>query len=241
MLGAGQVQRFIAGDQADNFGVAFHQFAFGKGEGAGEADVEADRFQGINAHQAQIEFLFQLAQIHGHGFAVDGVGAFAQQMPVAGHLDQRIVIVRDAFRTFLDLLVGDDVVEHGRRVVDDVADDVSVRTRVNGLGEGPGFYPGLQLRDGDQRQQRHIRATALDGVEQRLVLQVADENMFFMFRQRLVVDAIAGNVNLFRAPEEGELLFNQLFKDVVFLLIVAGHVNRLAKKHRFQQLIVFRL
>ncbi len=31
-------------------------------------------------------------------------------MPVAGHLDQRIVIVRDAFRTFLDLLVGDDVV-----------------------------------------------------------------------------------------------------------------------------------
>ncbi len=58
MLGAGQVQRFIAGDQADNFGVAFHQFAFGKGEGAGEADVEADRFQGINAHQAQIEFLF---------------------------------------------------------------------------------------------------------------------------------------------------------------------------------------
>ncbi len=82
------------------------------------------------------------------------------------------------------LLVGDDVVEHGRRVVDDVADDVSVRTRVNGLGEGPGFYPGLQLRDGDQRQQRHIRATALDGVEQRLVLQVADENMFFVFRQR---------------------------------------------------------
>ena len=88
---------------------------------------------------------------------------------------------------------------------------------------------GLQLRDGDQRQQRHIRATAPDGVEQRLVLQVADENMFFVFRQRTVVDAIAGNVNLFRAPEEGELLFNQLFKDVVFLLIVAGHVNRLAK------------
>ena len=139
-----------------------------------------------------------------------------------------------------DGVVGD-VVDDAADVVDDVADDVSVRTRVNGLGEGPGFYPGLQFRDGDQRQQRHIRATALDGVEQRLVLQVADENMFFMFRQRLVVDAIAGNVNLFRAPEEGELLFNQLFKDVVFLLIVAGHVNRLAKKHRFQQLIVFRL
>ena len=112
---------------------------------------------------------------------------------------------------------------------------------MDGLGEGPGFHPGFQLRDGDQRQQRDVRAAALDGIEQRLVLQVADENMFFMFRQRLVVDAIAGNVNLFRTPEEGELLFNQLFKDVIFLLIVAGHVNRLAKKHRFQQLIVFRL
>ena len=169
------------------------------------------------------------------------MGAFAQQVPVAGHFDQRIVIVRDAFRTFLDLLVGHDIVEHGRRIVDDVADDMGVGARVDGLGEGPGFHPGFQLRDGDQRQQRDVRAAALDGVEQRLVLQVADENMFFMFRQRLVVDAIAGNVNLFRAPEEGELLFNQLFKDVIFLLIVAGHVNRLAKKHRFQQLIVFRL
>ncbi len=68
-----------------------------------------------------------------------------------------------------------------------------------------------------------------DGVEQRLVLQVADENMFSCSGSASVVDAIAGNVNLFRAPEEGELLFNQLFKDVVFLLIVAGHVNRLAK------------
>ena len=139
-----------------------------------------------------------------------------------------------------DGVVGD-VVDDAADVVDDVADDVSVRTRVNGLGEGPGFHPGLQLRDGDQRQQRHVRAAALDGVEQRLVLQVADENVFFMFRQRLVVNAIAGDVNLFRAPEEGELLFNQLFKDVVFLLIVAGHVNRLAKKHWLKQLIVFRL
>ncbi len=151
-------------------------------------------------------------------------------MPVAGHLDQRIVIVRDAFRTFLDLLVGDDVVEHGRRVVDDVADDVSVRTRVNGLGEGPRFLPevsssGMEISGSNAT----FGLRPSDGVEQRLVLQVADENMFFMFRQRPVVDAIAGNVNLFRAPEEGELLFNQLFKDVVFLLIVAGHVNRLAK------------
>ena len=47
-----------------------------------------------------------------------------------------------------DGVVGD-VVDDAADVVDDVADDVSVRTRVNGLGEGPGFYPGLQLRDGE--------------------------------------------------------------------------------------------
>ncbi len=92
-----------------------------------------------------------------------------------------------------------------------------------------GFYPvsssGMEISGSNAT----FGLRPSDGVEQRLVLQVADENMFFMFRQRPVVDAIAGNVNLFRAPEEGELLFNQLFKDVVFLLIVAGHVNRLAK------------
>ena len=64
--------------------------------------------------------------------------------------------------------------------------------------------------------------------------------MFFVFRQRLVVDTVAGDVNFFRTPEEGELLFDQLFEDVIFLLIVTGDVNRLAKKHRLKQLIVFR-
>ncbi len=65
--------------------------------------------------------------------------------------------------------------------------------------------------------------------------------MFFMFRQCTEVDAIAGNVHFFRTPEEGKLLFNQLFEDVIFLLIVARHVNRLAEEHRLLQLIVFRL
>lgn len=53
--------------------------------------------------------------------------------------------------------------------------------------------------------------------------------MFFVFRQRLVVDTVAGDVNFFRTPEEGELFFDQLFEDVIFLLIVTGDVNRLAK------------
>ena len=65
--------------------------------------------------------------------------------------------------------------------------------------------------------------------------------MFFVFRQRLVVDTVAGNVNFFRTPEERELFFNQLFEDVIFLLIVAGDVHRLTKKHRLKQLIVFSL
>ena len=65
--------------------------------------------------------------------------------------------------------------------------------------------------------------------------------MFFVFRQRLVVDTVAGNVNLFRTPEEGELFFNQLFEDVLFLLIVAGDVHRLTEEHRLFELVIFRL
>ena len=241
MLGTGQVQGFIAGNQTDDFGVAFHQLALGKGEGAGEADVEADRFQRVHAHQAQIQLLLQFTQAYDNRFTVNGMRAFAQQMPVAGHLNQFVVIAGNAFRAFLDLLVGDDVIKHHCRIVHDVANDVGVRAGVDRLGERPGFHPGFQLRNRDQRQQRHVRATALNGVQQRLVLQVADEDMFFVIRQRLVVNTVAGDVNFFRTPEEGELLFNQLFEDVIFLLIVACHVDRLAEEHRLFELVVFRL
>lgn len=88
MLGVGQVQCFIVGDQVDNFGVVFYQFVFGKGEGVGEVDVEVDCFQGINVYQVQIEFFFQFVQIYGYGFVVDGVGVFVQQMLVVGYFDQ---------------------------------------------------------------------------------------------------------------------------------------------------------
>ena len=88
--------------------------------------------------------------------------AFAQQMPVVGHLNQIVVVLRDILRAREDLLVGDDIVEHQRRVVDDVADDMSVRARVDSLGEGPGFDPGFQLGNGNQRQQRDVRAAALN-------------------------------------------------------------------------------
>lgn len=58
MLSTGQVQGFVAGNQTNNFGVTFHQFAFCKGKGTSKADVEADRFQRVNAHQAEIQFFF---------------------------------------------------------------------------------------------------------------------------------------------------------------------------------------
>ena len=133
MLSTGQVQGFIAGNQANNFGVTFHQFAFCKGKGTSKADVEADRFQRVNAHQAEIQFFLQLAQANGYGFTVNGVGTFAQQMPVAGHFDQLIVITGDPFRTFLDLLVGDDIIKHNGRIVNDITNDMGIRTRVNGF------------------------------------------------------------------------------------------------------------
>ncbi|SAH66826.1 Uncharacterised protein [Enterobacter cloacae] len=70
-------------------------------------------------------------------------------MPVAGHLDQLVVVVRNAFGALLDLFVGDDIVKHHRRIVHNVADDVGVRAGVDRLGERPGFYPGFQLRNRD--------------------------------------------------------------------------------------------
>ena len=70
---------------------------------------------------------------------------------------------------------------------------------------------------------------------------VTDKDVFFVFRQCLVIDTVAGDVNFFRTPEERELLFDQLFEDVIFLLIVASHVDRLTKEHRFFELIIFRL
>ncbi len=89
--------------------------------------------------------------------------------------------------------------------------------------------------------QCHVRATALNGIQQRLIFQVADKDVFFVFRQCLVIDTVARNVNFFRTPEERELLFDQLFEDVLFWLIVASHVDRLTKEHRFFELIIFRL
>ena len=209
MLGAGQVQRFITGDQFDDFRITFHQFALGKGERAGETDIETDRFQCVDAHQAQIQLAFQGAQGNGKGFTVRGMRPFTEHMIFIGHTDKIIIIAGNIFRAFDDLFVCHDIIEYHRRIIHDITDNMCVRTRVNGFRERPGFHPGFQLRNGDQRQQRHVRAAALNGIQQGLVFQVADEYMLFVIRQGIVVNAIAGYVHFFRTPEEGELFFNQ--------------------------------
>ncbi|MNS42538.1 hypothetical protein D3C72_749180 [compost metagenome] len=241
MLRPREMKRLVAGDHLDDLGVAFHQLTLGEGKGAGEADVEADRLQGIDAHQAQVELLLQAAQVDGDLAARHAVGTFTVQVVERGRLDQIVVEVADGAGTLEDLLVGHDVVEHLPRVVDDVANDVGVGARVDGLGEGPGLDPGLQLRDGDQRQQRHVRAATLDGIQQGLVLQVGDEDVLLVGWQGLVVDAIVGHIHLFRTPEEGELLLDQPLEDVVLLLIITGHVDRLAEEHRLLELVVLGL
>ena len=149
MLSTGQVQGFVAGDQTNNFRVAFHQFTFGEGERAGEADIKADRFQRVHAHQAQIQLLLQLTQVYDNRFTINGMRAFTEQMPVAGHLDQFVVVAGDAFCAFLDLLVGDDIVKHHRRIVNNITDDVGVRAGVDRFRKRPRFHPGFQFRDRD--------------------------------------------------------------------------------------------
>ena len=165
--------------------------------------------------------------------------AFAQQVVILGVFDEVVVVAGDVFGAGDDVFILHDVVEHDGGVVDDVADDVGVAARVDGFAEAPGFNPGFELGNGHQGQQGDVRAAALDGIEQGLVFEVADEDVFFVVGQVGVVDAVARYVDLFRPPEEGKLFFNQFFKYFVFLLVVAGNVDGLAEKHRLFEGVVF--
>ena len=118
---------------------------------------------------------------------------------------------------------------------------MSVAARVDSFAEAPRFNPSFQLGNRHQRQERNIRAAALDGIEQGLVFQIADENMFFMFGQIGVVDTVARHVDFFRTPEERQLFFDQFFKYFVFLLVITSNIYRLTKKHWLFQRVVFGL
>src|SRR5690606_5409215 len=74
--------------------------------------------------------------------------------------------------------------------------------------------------------------------QQGLVLQVAEEDVLFVVRQVAEVDAVLGHIHFLRAPEERQLLLDQLLEDRVFLLVVARHVDRLAEEHRLAHLVV---
>ncbi len=54
------------------------------------------------------------------------MGAFTEQMPVAGHLNKFVVVGGDPFGALLNLLIGHDIVKHDRRIVDDVTNNVGV-------------------------------------------------------------------------------------------------------------------
>src|SRR5690606_3795912 len=45
-------------------------------------------------------------------------------------------------------------------------------------------------------------------------------------------------IHLLRAPEERQLLLDQFLEDRVFLLVVTGHVDRLAEEHRLAHLVI---
>ena len=239
VLGAGEVQRFVAGDQLDDFGIAFHQFALGKGKRAGKRHIKADGFEHVDTHQAKIKLFLQLAQMDVHDFAVYFVAPFTQKVVILGVFNQIIVIAGDVFGAGDDVIVADNIVKHERRIVHNIADDVGVGARVDGFGKRPSLHPGFQLGNRHQRQQAHIGAAALNRIEQGLVFQVADKNVFFMVGQILVIDAVARHVDFFRPPEKRQLLFNQLFENFVFLLVVTRYIHRLAEKHRLQKSVVF--
>ena len=74
-----------------------------------------------------------------------------------------------SFSTGDDVFVLHNIIEHDRRIIHDIADDMSVAARVDGFAEAPRFNPSFQLRNGHQRQESNIWAAALDRIEQGLV------------------------------------------------------------------------
>src|SRR5690606_3294403 len=97
-----------------------------------------------------------------------------------------------------------------------------------------GFHFGKR----HQRQQRHVRAAPLYGIQQGLVLQIADENVLFVIWQPLVIDAVLRDIDFLGTPEERELLFDQFLEDRVFLLVIASNIDRLPKEHGFLELVI---
>ncbi len=78
--------------------------------------VEADRFQRVNAHQAKIQFFFSSRRLT---VTVLPLTVWVPSPEGASSWSFRSVHRNSwrSLRTFLDLLVGDDIVKHNRRIV----------------------------------------------------------------------------------------------------------------------------
>ena len=173
-----------------------------------------------------------------HRFAVYRVRAFAQKVEILRVFNQIVIVTGNVFGARQNVFVLHDVVKHDRRVVHDIADDVRVAARVNRLEKRPCFNPCFQFGNRHQRQKAHVRTAPLNAVEQRLIFQIADKNVFFVLGQIGIINAVARQIDLFRPPEKGDLLFNQIFKGNIFLLVVTRHVHRLAEKHGLGQRVI---
>lgn len=62
-----------------------------------------------------------------------------------------------------------------------------------------------------------------------------------MGREVAKVDAVTRDVYFFRAPKKGQLLFYELLEDGMLLLVIAGNIDWLTKKHGLGQRVVFGL
>ena len=112
---------------------------------------------------------------------------------------------------------------------------------MQGLGERPCFYPCFQFGNRDDGQQGDVWTAPLNRIQKALVFEVADEDVFFVLRQGLVVGSVLRNIDFLWSPKKRQLFFNQLFKNRMLLLVITCDIDVLTKKHRLCHLIVGRL
>lgn len=65
--------------------------------------------------------------------------------------------------------------------------------------------------------------------------------MLFVDGQIAKINSVFADINLFWSPKKRQLFFNQLFKYRMLLLVIACDIDRLPKKHRLGECVVFGL
>src|SRR5690606_29834084 len=116
VLSAGQVQSFIAGNQFNNFGVAFHFGALGKGERTGKAEVETMCLKNVYGHNSEVQEAFQLTPRHVNGVLADDVCVFARLQVLIAKIDKSLVVTGNRNRPAGNVLLFGNGVTKNRRV-----------------------------------------------------------------------------------------------------------------------------